>query len=88
MTVFYSLKGCPHFHHFAIITNSGEAPALFNISVRFRPPELFSDCGIDSAGHDAGHVASILRFQQGIPDRSMDNIRNERVPFLLMADTR
>lgn len=42
--------------------------------------------GVDlTAAHDAGHAASMLRFQQGIPDRSLDHIRWERVPFLLVA---
>lgn len=48
--------------------------------------KLFSDCGSDSAGHDAGRTPSMLRFQQGIPGRSVDDIRNEQVPFPLMAD--
>lgn len=64
---------------------SGREIASFNVSEGLKS-EPFSDCGFHSAGHDAGRTPSMLKFQQGIPDRSVYDIRNERVPFLLMAD--
>lgn len=60
------------------MSNSGKTPQLLNVC-QFQD-SIQTECGSDSAAHDAGRAPSMLRFQQGIPDRSVDDI-SSRVPL-------